>query len=154
MKKSVSLARALKEKNRLAGKLRELRESISRNNSHEEDVPRDVDVQKAFEEAVRLKERLMEVRTAIAKANQEIVGSIIALEELKSEIAWLKGLDTSSWTRKSYCGDKEVFHRKDAIINGPKKIKLVEELQAQANKIQDYLDDFNASSRVCIEIDD
>jgi len=44
MKKQVSLARRLKEKNRLSGKLKERREGISANNSRDEEVPRDIDV--------------------------------------------------------------------------------------------------------------
>ena len=154
MKKSVSLARGLKEKNRLAGKLRELRESISLNNSHDEDVPRDIDVEKTLEATIKIKERLTAVKIALAEANKEIVGLIIGLEELKSEIAWLKGLDTTSRTTKTYYAEKEIVHRTDAVITGSAKLKMVEELQAKANKIQDELDDFNASHRICIEIDD
>ena len=154
MKKSVSLARGLKEKNRLAGKLKELRDGISLNNSRDEEMPRDVDVEKSMDEAAKIKERLVEVKVALAAANKDIVGLIIGLEELKSEIAWLKNLDTTERKSRSYYADKEVIRRTDAIISGPAKLKMLEELQTKANKIQDELDDFNASHRICIEIDD
>ena len=154
MMKSVSLARGLKEKNRLAGKLKELRESISLNNSRDEETPRDIDVRETLDEAERIKDRLVSVKVAIAEANKDIVGLIIGLEELKGEIAWLKGLDTNSWTKKSYVGEKEIVHRVNAVVNGPEKIKKIAELQRKADKIQDELDDFNSSHRISIDIDE
>ena len=69
--KSVTLSRGLKEKNRLAGKLAQLREQISGSNSHEAEVPQDVDVTKAMAEAKEVEQRLIAVKTALAKANAE-----------------------------------------------------------------------------------
>jgi len=94
------------------------------------------------------------VKGELAHANLGIVEQIIALEELKSEIAWLKALDTTSRTTKDYFGPREIVKKTEAIISGPMKLKMIEELQAKANRIQDVLDDFNASHRISIEIDE
>lgn len=44
MKKMVSIARALKEKNRVAGRLAKARQLVNKENSQEEKIPRSIDV--------------------------------------------------------------------------------------------------------------
>lgn len=151
--KSVTLSRGLKEKNRLAGKLAQLREQISGSNSHEAEVPQDVDVTKAMAEAKGVEQRLIAVKTALAKANAEIVGTIIALEEVKSEIVWLKGLNTKEGTFKSRSYGETTVEVYKTTIHGAEKLAMIDELQKRANRLQDELDDFNSSRRITIEVE-
>lgn len=151
--KSVTLSRGLKEKNRLAGKLAQLREQISGSNSHEAEVPQDVDVTKAMAEAKEVEQRLIAVKTALAKANAEIVGTIIALEEVKSEIVWLKGLNTKEGTFKSRSYGETTVEVYKTTIHGAEKLAMIDELQKRANRLQDELDDFNSSHRITIEVE-
>lgn len=152
--KSVTLARALKEKNRVAGVLATLRNQIASDNSRDEESPRDVEVEAAFSEALRVEQRLIEIKTAIAEANKEIVGVIVALEETKSEIAWLSSLDTTCYNRRVVTMGEERIHKVDAVITGPRKIALLKDLQKRANALQDQLDDYNSSHRIVIEVED
>lgn len=151
MKKSVTLSRALKEKNRWAGKLALLRSQIGYQNSMGEDTQRDIDVEAVLAEATCAEQILVDIKTAIAEANKEIVGTIVALEETKCEIAWLNGLDTTAFCRKNSYGGVD---RRTAVISGAQKIKLVKERQLKANALQDKLDEFNSSHRVFIEVEE
>ena len=92
-KKLVTISRALKEKNRVAGRLAKARKLIDAENSKEKNGPRRVDVAAVRDEARALAERLVAIKSAIAVANAPIVGKIIELDEAKSAIAWLNELN-------------------------------------------------------------
>ena len=72
MKNRVTVARALKEKNRVAGRLAKALNLVSRENSQDSNVPRGVDVDATYAQAKELRKRLVETKTAIALANQPI----------------------------------------------------------------------------------
>ena len=93
MKKRVTIARALKEKNRVAGRLAKARELVGRENSMDKNVPRGIDVSETYTLAKTLRDRLVSIKSAIAEANSPIVSKIIELDEVKSEISYLNGLD-------------------------------------------------------------
>ena len=81
---NVTLARALKEKNRIAGRLRKAQELVKKENRKAAGSPRAVDVAATFAEAERLSALLAAVKAAIAKANDGIIATIVELEETKS----------------------------------------------------------------------
>ena len=153
MKKLVTIARALKEKNRVAGRLAKARQLVGAENSTEKKIPRRVDVAAVREEARTLAERLVAIKSAIAVANTPIVGKIIELDEVKSAISWLNGMDVREGVfEESRFGERsvkefEVVMGKDAVL------KEVESLQRRADALQDALDEFNALTKVEIEID-
>ena len=153
MKKMVTIARALKEKNRVAGRLAKARQIVGAENSKEKRVPRKVDVASVRDEARALAERLIEIKTAIAVANEPIVGKIIELDEVKSAISWLNGLNVREgvFEEASYGGS--VVNEFEAAIGKDDVIKQVDALQRRADDLQDALDEFNASTKVEIEID-
>ena len=152
--KSVTLSRGLKEKNRWGGKLGQLRERIANANSYEADVPPQINVAEAMVEADEVQQRLVAVKTALAKANAEIVGTIIELEETKSKIAWLKQLDTKEGTFKSRSYGESTTEVYKTTIHGADKLKMLDDLQKKANRLQDDLDDFNSSHRIMIEVEE
>jgi hypothetical protein len=86
MKKTVSLARALKEKNRLGGELRRVLNEIITENVHLRGTTRHVDVHAFYERSKRLRQLIIQIKTVIALANRPIVSKIIELAEVKSEI--------------------------------------------------------------------
>ena len=154
MKKTVSIARALKEKNRVAGRLAKARTEVAQENSRNTQIPRGIDVATTYAESKRLRQRLVDIKSAIAVANQSIVPKIIALDEVKSEIAYLNGLDVREgcFVEGSY-GSRidKVF---EAVIRKQQVLDEVAALQAQADRLQDELDEFNAVTKVTIEIDE
>ena len=87
-KKLVTIARALKEKNRIAGRLAKARQLVGAENSKDKKVARRIDVAAVREEARALAERLVAIKSALAVANTPIVGKIIELDEVKGEIVF------------------------------------------------------------------
>lgn len=159
MTKKISIARALKEKNRIAGRLALLRNRISGENSLEKRIPRSVDVKAVFEEARATERRLIAVKAAISVANAPIVAKIIELEETKSEIAWLKTLDTREGTFESggdfgRYGPAHAVNEYNAVIPQSEVNDMLDSLQKHAEKLQDELDEFNASTRIEVDIGD
>lgn len=153
MKRMVSIARALKEKNRVAGRLAKARQLVGKENSKEKKVPRGVDVKAAYAEAKTLRDRLVAIKTAIAVANQPIVGKIVELAEVKSEIAYLNTLNVQEgvFEESSYAG--KLVKEYDAVLKNAEVLSEVDALQCRADELQDELDEFNASVKVEIEMD-
>lgn len=153
MKKNVSIARALKEKNRIAGRLRQALEEVGKENAQDVRIPRGIDVLEMYEQAKQLRARLLATKRAIAEANHAIVGKILELDEVKAQIAFLNGLNVKEGrfvtTRYSETIETEVT----AVIQKAQVLKEVEALQKQADALQDELDTFNATTFVEIEVD-
>jgi len=152
MKKMVSIARALKEKNRIAGRLSKLRELVNKENSREKKIPRGIDVRDVYDESRVLKDRLVAVKSAIAVANQPIVGKIIELDEVKSEIAYMNNLNVREGVFEKGDYGRSVTEAYDAVIRKPELLERIAELQDRADELQDALDEFNASTKIEIEI--
>ena len=153
MKKQVSIARALKEKNRVAGRLAKAREIIQQENSKDKSLPRRVDVEATYAEAKMLEARLVAIKSAIAQANNPIVAKIIELDELKSEIAFLNGLNVKEGRFEEVSYGNKIIRDIEAVVGQARVLAEVAELQKRADALQDALDEFNASTKVEIEID-
>ena len=153
MKKQVSIARALKEKNRVAGRLAKAREIIQQENSKDKSLPRRVDVEATYAEAKMLEARLVAIKSAIAQANNPIVAKIIELDELKSEIAFLNGLNVKEGRFEEVSYGNKIVRDIEAVVGQARVLVEVAELQKRADALQDALDEFNASTKVEIEID-
>ena len=153
MKKIVSIARALKEKNRVAGRLAKARTEIENENSKEKHSPRGIDVMETYARAKLLRDRLIAIKSTIAAANQPIVAKIIEMEEVKSEIAFLNNLNVKEgrFVERNY--GTTVESEIEAVIRKSQVIEEVAALQAKAERLQDDLDEFNAMTKVEIEID-
>ncbi len=145
---NVSLARALKEKNRIAGRLRKAQELVKKENRKVAGSPRAVDVAVTLAEAERLSAQLAAVKAAIAKANDGIVASIVELEEVKSMIAFLGSVNTDDEVEveRDYRGTVE--RRWDVAIRQPEILAKTTALQERADALQDALDEYNAKTRV------
>jgi hypothetical protein len=177
MKKTVSLARALKEKNRLGGELRRVLNEIITENVHLRGTTRHVDVHAFYERSKRLRQLIIQIKTVIALANRPIVSKIIELAEVKSEISFMGSFESGRQLRPSrrsssyesidiediddYMdqlteetvendGEKKIY---TVFLNKKKVWETVTELQKRANALQDELDEFNATTKVEIELE-
>lgn len=154
MRTIVTIARALKEKNRVAGRLAKARELVGAENSQDKSVPRGVDVAAMYDLAKMLRNRLIAIKSAIAEANKPIVSKIIELDEIKSEIAFLNGLDVKEGKFVTTNYGTRIESEIDAIISKQQVLDEVAALQVRADRLQDELDEFNATTKVEIELDD
>lgn len=136
----VTLAKALKLKNRLTGKLSSLQGEIQNYNSvrvEQEDV---VNVKELFEQYDKAYNLLIHLKMSISRANLNINSTIIELGELKSKKTFFSCISTREGKETSY-GDNEVIwvsylKRKDIIQSN----NLIE---ARIDQLQEDLDQYN-----------
>ena len=153
MKQIVTIARALKEKNRVAGRLAKARGLVGEENSRDKSVPRGIDVAEMYAQAKELRDRLIAIKSAIAEANKPIVSKIIELDEIKSEIAFLNGLDVKEGKFVTTNYGSRIESDIDAVIRKQQVMEEVSALQSRADRLQDELDAFNATTKIEIEVD-
>ena len=82
----ITLAKALKEKNRIVGEINKLWTLVSKENSCWETHTRSIDVKETMKTVDFLTEKLIELKTKIGKANEGILEYMYSLEECKNLI--------------------------------------------------------------------
>lgn len=155
MKKKVSIARALKEKNRVAGQLIAIRKIISNENSLGQNTSRSADIGAMYEEEKKVDSKLVSIKTAIAIANVKIVNKIIELDEIKSRIAWVCKINADEGIKY----ENATYHssgyevKYDAVLSKAFLREEEELLKKRADELQDEIDEYNAITYVEIEFD-
>jgi len=159
--KSISLAQALKQKNRLAGEVARLRQIVERENSRKESKPARADVRQVFDESVARSRELAALKGAIAAANagvvvggQGIYGKLNLQAELRGLISFLKELSTKEGEEVERVG----FLSRDeasravyvATIKRDEVDRSVGTYQAEIERLQDEIDEFNAATRIVL----
>lgn len=155
MKKTVSIARALKEKNRIAGKLAKTRELIKRENSRDERVPRRIDIRALQNDEQSLMDRLVSIKIAIATANTGIIAKIVELDEVKAKIAYMNSIDTKEgYYEEDHVIANNIIKNLTAEIHQGEVIEMVNALQKRVEELQDEIDEYNAITKIEIELDE
>jgi len=146
----MKLAKALKEKNRLAGETAQLKELLKVQNCRPVKQPFDYDNRDVLAKLQATVETLIAVKAAIAEANSEIYARIFRLAELKGLVALLKTLDTREgvFTETGGYGERltEVAYR--AQIGKVEVDRLAADFEAEIQQVQDELDEFNFTRSV------
>jgi hypothetical protein len=146
---NITLAKALKLKNRLAGKVAKLTQTVRAYNSTQQ-TGEQIDVRSAHAERADLVGRLTDLKYAIARANAPIQHDIFDLAELKAEVALLAALNTKHGTflegyptagQVSYVAQ---FRKADVDA-------MTDALETRIDALQDKLDTFNAQTFVAVE---
>ena len=105
--KKMTIARALKEKERVARKLKSARETLGRVNSVMVGLKRPVDAKEAFEAVQRLQNRFLEIKKAIAAANAGISAQLTEMLVVRAEKEYYEKLDCrESSPRGEWEGDR------------------------------------------------
>ena len=148
----MTLAAALKEKNRLAGELSRNWSMIAKENSKREDVSRVIDVAEVYQKVQLYREKLVELKTKIGLANAGNLERIYRLEELKNELKRLDDIRTDETSDFQEIGDSNVKEYKRTVVFTAAQIyKMREKLQQDCNDIQDELDAYNATTKIDFE---
>lgn len=159
--KTINLAQALKQKNRLAGEVARLREIVQRENSRKEKQAIRADVRATFEEAVRRSRELAAFKGRVAAANagetdlsRGIYGKLNLQAELRGLIAFLKSLNTKEGEEVENVG---FLSRENAVvtvyvaeINRTEVDRLAAAWQKEIESLQDEIDEFNATTRIAL----
>ena len=147
---AVSLAKALAVKNRLAGRLSQARSNIETYNSvvagQRGDEGRSaVDVRAEYERLLMLQEGLVTVKAAIQRANVAVYEDVLRLGEKKALTQMLSELNTKHGSEPGYNG---VEYRYSATILKPEVLEMVRRLEGEIDKLQDKLNQYNATTTV------
>jgi hypothetical protein len=146
---TITLAKALKLKNRLAGRVTKLTQDIQAYNSVQ-DGAESVDVRKRFADRSDLVARLAELKYAIYRANFPVQQAIFELAERKAEVALLNELPTKHGTYKEgYPTTGDVTYV--AQLRKAEVDDLVARREREIDALQDRLDGFNHET--VIEVD-
>ena len=152
--KKMTIARALKEKERVARKLQSARETLSRVNSVMVGLKRPVDAKEVFETVQRLQNRYLEIKKAIAAANAGISAQLTEMLVVRAEKEYYEKLDCRESSPR---GDWEISdtgsrvwrtEQFDAYINEGKRQEIVAALEQRLDDLQDEVDAFNATHSV------
>lgn len=139
----MKLAKALKEKKRLASEIAKLKSLINKKNSYllGSDVTKKFDVRQLYGELQGKIEELVNLKIVINEANKEIQSSIFLLSEYKAMIDFLNNLNVVEG--KHQIGYSEQIREYDVQIDEIKRDELVKEFQDKADSIQDIIDTYN-----------
>lgn len=149
-KVEITLARALKLKNRVAGRLAKLDSDFETYNSQPDGSDRP-DIKALYAERNALAARLIELKVGLSVANQPIQRTIFELGEAKSLVALLAKTSTAHGKAyDSYRGtgiDYVAQFRKSDID------REVRRLEVEIDRLQEQLDSFNHRTQVGIDAD-
>src|SRR5438552_8276870 len=138
----ITLAKALKVKNRLAGRLAKVQADIQAYNSVPEGQADQVNVPALMQTRAELVGALVSLKTAINDANREVQRDIYDLAEKKGMVEFLNGINTRHGPQPAvYPSTTEVNYvaaLKKADVDG-----LVLRLEKEIDQLQDRLDQFN-----------
>lgn len=144
-----TLAKALKLKNRLAGRVAKLTADVQTYNSVQ-DGAEQADVRGKYEERATVVRRLTDLKLTIAQANQPIQRLIFELAELKAEVALLAGLNTKHGTFvEGYPTAGPVTYV--AQVRKADADRMTEQLERRIDAVQDRLDVFNNQTTVLVD---
>ena len=149
MKQKVTLARALKEKSRIAGRIHTLMDVVLHENCKIEGSTRSVDLKDVYAQVRELEERMVAVKAAIAEGNGPALATIAEMGECKSMVAFLRKIDTNESVESNY---ENRTIKKNAVIRKADVLLETDAYQRRIDRLQDEMDAFNASHLVEIEI--
>lgn len=139
----ITLAKALKLKNRLTKKLVDTRNEVTANNEIMVGNTRSVDVNKRMELAEKVQDAIINLKTAINAANMPITPIILLNAELKGEIVFLNSIPRREGKQvaHSYVENRTIEY--ESTINTQTISALVTSLEDSLDKNQDEIDRHN-----------
>jgi hypothetical protein len=147
---AITLGKALKIKNRLAGRLAKVQADIQAYNSVPEGQAGQVNVPALVQTREELVGALVGLKTAINEANREVQRDIYDLAEQKATAQFLGGVNTRHGPQPAvYPNTTEVSYV--AALKKADVDALVARLEKDIDQLQDRLDQFNHTHR--IEVD-
>ena len=146
----MKIAKALKMKNQLAGEVAQLKDLLTKQNSRSTKQKFDYENHEVLTRLRAKLDELVKVKAAVAAANAEVYDKIFRLAELKGLVTTLSGLDTKAGLFHEGRGFGETAYEVEYVAQlGKVDVdKLVAELNAEIQSLQDALDEFNFTRSV------
>lgn len=146
----MTIKQALKYKNKLVKRINEAFQKVYTYNTVEEGQTRPYDVKESLNEYLSLTNELIDLKSAIHTANLPVYHKIFQLSELKSQVSKINLLS---------CEEGKISDRysrmtegapliKTSTINIVERDRMVKDLEAQIEQIQEELDVHNATTNI------
>ena len=146
----ITLAKALKIKNRLTGRLAKVQADIQAYNSVPAGQADQVNVPALMQTRAELVGALVTLKTAINEANREVQRDIYDLAEKKATAQFLAGVNTRHGPQPPvYPSTTEVIYV--AALKKANVDALVARLESDIDQLQDRLDQFNHAHKVEVD---
>jgi len=140
----MNIKQALKHKNKLAKKIQETAQKISRYNSVEEGAIRPYDVNVLLNQLENYTNEMVELKTKIHLANRDMYSFIFRLSELKGLLKHLRVVDCTEGLSFSLSRFTESnTNVKTSVIGQIEMDNLIEKFESEIDSIQDKLDIHN-----------
>ncbi len=149
-KEIMTLAQALKRKNRLAQMVTDARQRASQHNSTLEGNAPAFNVHELMAQNRQNQERLVRLKAAISRANEPIQEDIYRMAELKGEASWLRGLVVNEGITMSHYGQAPQSYT--AQVGSREQAERVAQLEAEIDEVQERLDRHNAITEIEIDL--
>ena len=152
----MTLARALKEKNRIVGEINSLKAIFTRENSRvEKNVTTQVSRVDLWDKILKRTDDLISLKAKIAAANVQIYPLIEKMSELKSRVTYIQTLNGTEGVQEV---DAYTLQRNPSAVpnvisahfNTDKKDELIADLQKEIGELQDRIDEFNATNKIAL----
>lgn len=149
----MTIAKALKHKNRVAQKMSRISDDIRSNNSILSVNKPEVDVKALDALRLELLEHLVALKTAIHRASDRVRDKIFMLAELKGSIQFYNSICTQHGKREANrFGGSDEFVEHTAVMRKESIDRIVVELESKIDAMQDELDEFNVATKINIDI--
>jgi prefoldin subunit 5 len=148
----MKIAKALKQKNLLAGEVGRLKDLLKQQNVRPSRQRFDYDNAEVLRTLRARIDELVRTKAAIAAANAEIYEKIFRLSELKGLIATLREMDTRHgvFVEPGGYGQNGIEIDYVAQIGKAEIDRQVADIEKEAQALQDALDEFNATRSVTV----
>ena len=147
---TISLAKALKLKNRIAGRVAQISQDIKTYNSRQEGAEV-IDIQRRWAERAALVARLVDLKSAISQANGPVQRVIYTLAESKALMALLNELNTQHGAVSQYHIQAPIHFvaqiRKEQVDQERRR------LEREVDVLQEQLDRFNQLTTIPVDAD-
>lgn len=154
----MNIAQALKEKNRIAGRLVNLQNQFSKYNRYRSDQKPVEDPKVLWEKLLIERARLNQIKYQIQKANVGIAAELVYIAEAKAMLSYLTNLSNSSnvalrgSTEQAYnraTGDYvESNYTVEYGLDAADLRDQIEHYQKQIEDLQDKIDNYNAITQI------
>ena len=150
----MTVARALKEKERIARKLAKAKELFASANCVRADEDREIDIKETYASMRDLQRRYVAIKRAIAVANAGISPSLVEMLAVRAELAFYTNLrckESEMSEELTQCnGDERPVRRRvkivyDTFLNAKAREEMIETLTKRLDDLQDEVDNFNAT---------
>lgn len=142
----MTIAQALKDKNKKVANIQKLWGRIRSYNSIAEGSERPYDIEETYKAVRNEIDSLIDLKTRIHLASAPVRSEIFRLAELKSAVQQVKGIQTTRGQYRDRYSDSTVVQT--AIFGVDWQDAEIEKIEAEIEKIQESLDRFNHSTNV------